>query len=281
MQYSTLISTEALAGSLADPSLVIVDCRHNLSDVDAGEAAYRSAHLPGAFFLHLDRDLSGTKTGGNGRHPLPDRATLIDTLGRIGIGPHTQVVAYDQNAGMWASRLWWLLRWLGHDRVAVLDGGLDKWIAEGRPVDAKAPTPRPTRFEAKTPRATATADEILQHLNDGTIAVLDARAPERFRGDMEPIDPVAGHIPGALSRPYLGNLTAQGTFKSAQALRHEFEAQLEQRAPSSVVHQCGSGVTACHNVLAMEIAGLHGSRLYPGSWSEWSSDPSRPVARGG
>ena len=282
MQYSTLISTETLAGSLADPSLVIVDCRHNLSDVDAGEAAYRSAHLPGAFFLHLDRDLSGAKTGGNGRHPLPDRATLIDTLGRIGIGPHTQVVAYDQNAGMWASRLWWLLRWLGHDRVAVLDGGLDKWIAEGRPVDANAPTPRPTRFEAKTPpRTTATADEILQHLNDGTIAVLDARAPERFRGDMEPIDPVAGHIPGALSRPYLDNLTAQGTFKSAQALRHEFEAQLEQRAPSSVVHQCGSGVTACHNVLAMEIAGLHGSRLYPGSWSEWSSDPSRPVARGG
>jgi len=281
MQYNTLISTEALAGMLADPSLVIVDCRHNLSDLTAGEAAYRSAHLPGAFFLHLDRDLSGVKTGRNGRHPLPDREALIDTLGRIGIGPHTQVVVYDQNAGMWASRLWWLLRWLGHDRVAVLDGGLDKWIAEGRPVDANAPAPHVTRFEAKTPRPTATADEILQHLNDGTIAVLDARAPERFRGDMEPIDPVAGHIPGALSRPYLDNLTARGTFKSAQSLRHEFEARLEQRAPSSVVHQCGSGVTACHNVLAMEIAGLHGSRLYPGSWSEWSSDPSRPVALGG
>jgi thiosulfate/3-mercaptopyruvate sulfurtransferase len=282
MQYTTLISTDALAASLADPSLVIVDCRHNLSDVDAGEAAYRSAHLPGAFFLHLDRDLSGTKTGHNGRHPLPDRAALIDTLGRVGIGAHTQVVAYDQNAGMWASRLWWLMRWLGHDRVAVLDGGLDKWIAEGRPVDATAPRPRATRFEANArPRTTATADEILQHLNDRSLTVLDARAPERFRGDMEPIDPVAGHIPGALSRPYLGNLSAQGTFKSAQALRHEFEAQLEQRPPASVVHQCGSGVTACHNVLAMEIAGLSGSRLYPGSWSEWSSDPSRPIARGG
>ncbi|MEP6942684.1 MAG: sulfurtransferase [Betaproteobacteria bacterium] len=283
MHYTTLISTEALAGSLADPSLVIVDCRHNLSDPDAGEAAYRSAHLPGAVFLHLDRDLSGTKTGHNGRHPLPDAAALVDTLGRVGIGSHTQVVAYDQNAGMWASRLWWLLRWLGHERVAVLDGGLDKWLSEARRVDANVFAPRPTRFEAKTPRATspATADEILQHLDDATLTVLDARAPERFRGDMEPIDPVAGHIPGALSRPYLGNLTAQGTFKSAQALRHEFEAQLEDRVPASVVHQCGSGVTACHNLLAMEVAGLHGSRLYPGSWSEWSSDGSRPIARGG
>ncbi|HEY1461320.1 MAG TPA: sulfurtransferase [Casimicrobiaceae bacterium] len=281
MQYNTLISTDALAAKLGDPSLVIVDCRHNLSDVGAGEAAYQYGHVPGAFFLHLDRDLSGVKTGSNGRHPLPEVGALVEKLSNIGIGRDTQVVAYDQNTGMWASRLWWTLRWLGHDRVAVLDGGLDKWIAEGRPLSAELPSPRPARFERQTCRAAATADEILENLGDGTLTVLDARAPERFRGDMEPIDPVAGHIPGALNRPNMVNLTPQGTFKSPQTLRHEFEAQLGDRAPASVVHQCGSGVTACHNVLAMEVAGLSGSRLYPGSWSEWSSDPSRPIARGG
>jgi thiosulfate/3-mercaptopyruvate sulfurtransferase len=281
MQYKTLISNDALAAKLGDSSLVIVDCRHNLSDVGAGETAYRRAHVPGAFFLHLDRDLSGVKTGSNGRHPLPEVGALVEKLGNIGIGRDTQVVAYDQNTGMWASRLWWTLRWLGHDRVAVLDGGLDKWIAEGRPLSAKVPSPRAARFERSSGSAAATADEILAHLGDGTLTVLDARAPERFRGDMEPIDPVAGHIPGALNRPNVVNLTPQGIFKSAQALRHEFEAQFGSRAPASIVHQCGSGVTACHNVLAMEVAGLSGSRLYPGSWSEWSSDPSRPIARGG
>lgn len=281
MQYKTLISTDALAARRGDSSLVIVDCRHNLSDVGAGETAYRHAHVPGAFFLHLDRDLSGVKTGSNGRHPLPEAGALVEKLGNIGIGRDTQVVAYDQNTGMWASRLWWTLRWLGHDRVAVLDGGLDKWIAEGRPLSAELPSPRAARFERSSGSAAATADEILAHLGDGTLTVLDARAPERFRGDMEPIDPVAGHIPGALNRPNVVNLTPQGIFKSAQALRHEFEAQFGPRAPASIVHQCGSGVTACHNVLAMEVAGLSGSRLYPGSWSEWSSDPSRPITRGG
>jgi len=281
MNYTTIISTDALAAHLTDPNLVIVDCRHNLTESDAGANAYRSAHLPGAFFLHLDRDLSGPKTGKNGRHPLPDIALLAATLGRIGIDGIKQVVTYDQNGGMWASRLWWMLQWLGHDRVAVLDGGLDKWIAEGRPVNAASSVARTTTFVPKPPRPTASAQEILQHLGDDTLTVLDARAPERYRGDIEPMDPVAGHIPGAINRPYSTNLTAQGTFKSAEALRHEFEGQFANRTAASIVHQCGSGVTACHNVLAMAIAGLPGSRLYPGSWSEWSSDTTRPVARGG
>jgi thiosulfate/3-mercaptopyruvate sulfurtransferase len=279
-RHTTLISTGELARHLADPEFVVVDCRHNLTDAGAGELAYRAAHLPGAHFLHLDRDLSGAKTGRNGRHPLPEIGTLAATLGRIGIDASKQVVAYDQNGGMWASRLWWLLHWLGHDRAAVLDGGVDKWLAEGRPLTAELPVARAARFVPQSPGPTASADEILHHLDNGMLTVLDARAPERYHGDMEPIDPVAGHIPGAINRPYAVNLTEQGTFKPAQALRHEFDAQLAGREPGSVVHQCGSGVTACHNVLAMAVAGLPGSRLYPGSWSEWVSDPSRPVARG-
>lgn len=281
MNYTTLISTDALAAHFADPNLVIVDCRYNLTDTDAGANAYRTAHVPGAFFLDLDRDLSGPKSGKNGRHPLPDIAVLAAALGRIGIDADRQVVAYDQNGGMWASRLWWMLQWLGHVRVAVLDGGLDKWIAERRALSSELPVAQATTFVPQQPRPTASAQEIQQHLGDGTLTVLDARAPERYRGDIEPIDPVAGHIPGAINRPYAANLTPQGAFKSAEALRYEFEAQLAGRTPASIVHQCGSGVTACHNLLAMAIAGMPGSRLYPGSWSEWSSDVSRPVARGG
>ena len=282
--YTTLISTDALARRLDDPNWVIVDCRHNLFDVAAGESAYRVSHLPGARFMHLDRDLSGERTGRNGRHPLPEVGALSATLSRAGIDASKQVVAYDQNSGMWASRLWWLLHWLGHDAAAVLDGGIDKWIAEGRPVTADPPTVRHARFVAMTPRPVATSDEILRDLDrrgPEPLTVLDARAPERFRGDIEPLDPVAGHIPGAINRPYTANLTPNGTFKSAELLRSEFAAQLGTTAAADVVHQCGSGVTACHNVLAMAIAGLPGSRLYPGSWSEWVADAARPVARGG
>ena len=281
MNYTTLISTSDLAQHLEDPDCVIVDCRHNLADLAAGENAYRKAHLPGAHFLHLDRDLSGVKTGRNGRHPLPEVNTLAAALGRIGVDASKQVVAYDQNHGMWASRLWWLLHWLGHERAAVLDGGVDKWVAEGRPLTAELPPERFTTFVPSPAPVNVSAEEILRHIGDGGMTILDARARERYRGDMEPIDPVAGHIPGAINRPYTVNLTAQGTFKPAEALRHEFEAQLGARAPSSVVHHCGSGVTACHNLLAMAVAGLLGSRLYPGSWSEWCADPSRPIARGG
>jgi thiosulfate/3-mercaptopyruvate sulfurtransferase len=265
--YSTLISTADLRRHLDDPSFVIVDCRHNLADVEAGERAYRAEHIPGARFMHLDRDLSGAKTGLNGRHPLPDPKALAATFERAGIDASKQVIAYDQNTGMWAARLWWLLRWLGHSAVAVLDGGLDRWLAEKLPVPGAA-------------QPHASAEEIIGHLGDGALLILDARAPERYRGDLEPIDPVAGHIPGARNRPYSENLSPQGTFKSPALLRSEFEALLGKRKPSTVVHQCGSGVTACHSVLAMAVAGLPGSRLYPGSWSEWIADPVRPVARG-
>ena len=278
--YSTLISTEALARNLDDPAFVVVDCRHELADPDAGERAYRAGHLPGARFMHLDRDLSGEKTGRNGRHPLPGVDALAATLGRAGIDASRQVVAYDQGSGVWASRLWWLLRWLGHDAVAVLDGGFERWRAEGRPVTAELRPARPAQFVPKHPAATASAAEILRHLSDGALLVLDARAAERYRGDVEPVDPVAGHIPGARNRPYSENLAPDGRFKAPAELRAEFAALLRETPPGAVVHQCGSGVTACHNALAMAIAGLPGSRLYPGSWSEWVADPARPVARG-
>jgi thiosulfate/3-mercaptopyruvate sulfurtransferase len=280
MTFTTLISTEDLARHVDDPAFVVVDCRHDLADVDAGERAYRAGHLPGALFMHLDRDLSGRKTGGNGRHPLPEIGALTETLGRAGIDAARQVIAYDQNNGVWAARLWWLLHWLGHDAAAVLDGGIDRWRAEGRPVTSALPTPRPATFVAKPPTAIASADEILHHLDDDALLVLDARAAERYRGEVEPIDPVAGHIPGARNRPHSQNLTPEGSFKPASELRSEFEALLGGRPAASVVHQCGSGVTACHNALAMTIAGLPGSRLYPGSWSEWVADPARPIVRG-
>jgi thiosulfate/3-mercaptopyruvate sulfurtransferase len=278
--FTTLISTEELARHMDDPIFVLVDCRHDLADVDAGERAYRAGHLPGALFMHLDRDLSGPKTGRNGRHPLPAIGALAAALGRAGINAARQVVAYDQNNGVWASRLWWLLHWLGHDAVAVLDGGFDRWRAEARPVTSAVSAPRPATFVPKPPAPVASADEILDHLDDNALLVLDARAPERYRGETEPIDPIAGHIPGAHNRPYTENLTRDGSFKPAEELRSEFEALLAGRPAAEVVHQCGSGVTACHNALAMTIAGLPGSRLYPGSWSEWVADPARPVARG-
>lgn len=280
MTYTTLITAAALARHLDDPAFVVVDCRHNLADVDAGERAYRSGHLPGAVFLHLDRDLSGVKTGRNGRHPLPEIDTLAVRFGRAGIDAAHQVVAYDQNNGMAASRLWWLLHWLGHDAVAVLDGGVDQWRAEGRPLTDVLPASRVTTFVPGPAAPTATADEILRHLGDDALLVLDARAAERYRGEVEPIDPVAGHIPGARNRPYTDNLTPQGTFKPAVMLRSEYAALLGSSLPEALVHQCGSGVSACHNALAMSVAGLPGSRLYPGSWSEWIADPTRPIARG-
>jgi thiosulfate/3-mercaptopyruvate sulfurtransferase len=280
MIYRTLISTADLAQHLDDPRFVIVDCRHDLADVDAGEHAYLHAHIPGARFMHMDRDLSGVKTGRNGRHPLPEVQALAAKFGAAGIDASKQVVAYDQNAGMWASRLWWLLRWLGHDAVAVLDGGLDRWLTEARATDNHVPGADGATFLPKRREPVASADEILSHVEDGALLVLDARAPDRFRGDIEPIDPVAGHIPGARNRPYTENLGQEGVFKPASLLRSEFDALLGGRSPSTVVHQCGSGVTACHNALAMAAAGLPGSRLYPGSWSEWVADPTRPVARG-
>lgn len=281
MNARTLISVDDLQRQLAEPALVVFDCRHDLMQPDAGAQAYARSHLPGARFAHSDKDLSGAKTGKTGRHPLPDPAAFSAWLGRNGVDSSKQVVAYDHAGGASAARLWWMLRhWLGHERVAVLDGGWEAWVAAGAPVSAEVAHLAPASFSG-TPRAVPVdASYVLSHLNDPDLVVVDARAPERYRGETEPIDPVAGHIPGARNRLYKNNLDASGRFKTAEALRAEFTALLAGMRPDQIVHQCGSGVSACHNILAMEIAGLSGSKLYPGSWSEWCADASRPVARG-
>jgi thiosulfate/3-mercaptopyruvate sulfurtransferase len=281
MAYTTLISAAELAPHLDDPDWIVVDVRHDLAQPATwGEAQYNAGHLPGAQFVHIDRDLSAPKNGRNGRHPLPSPADSAALFGRLGIDARRQVVAYDQNSGMFASRLWWMLRWLGHDAVAVLDGGFDAWQRAGLETTALIRTPRQTTFVAGHPAPTADAAEIEAGLRGGALTLVDARAPERFRGDVEPLDPVAGHIPGALNRPFAMNLDAAGRMRPADELRAEFTALLSGRDLATVVHQCGSGVSACHNLLAMEVAGLAGTRLYPGSWSEWCADPTRPVARG-
>jgi thiosulfate/3-mercaptopyruvate sulfurtransferase len=280
--FTTLISTADLAARLGAPDLVVVDVRHDLGQPDTwGEAQNQAGHIPGAVFAHLDRDLSAPKTGRNGRHPLPSPEACAAVFGRLGIDGGKQVVAYDQGNGAYASHLWWMLRWLGHDAAAVLDGGYARWIHEGRVVNADVPRPHAVRFTARPTVTPVTAAEVEATLGRGSMLLIDARSAERFRGDVEPLDPVAGHIPGAVNRPFTQNLGPDGTFKPAAALRTDFEALLRGDPPAKVVHQCGSGVTACHNLLAMEIAGLSGTRLYPGSWSEWCADPSRPVARGG
>jgi len=279
---NTLISTDELAERLSEPSLVLIDVRHDLVKAERwGVDEFNQAHIPGAIFLHLDRDLSAPKTGTNGRHPLPTPEAAAAVFGRSGIDASKQVVAYDQNNGVFASRLWWMLRWLGHDAVAVLDGGFAKWMREGRPVTADVVAPRPTSFEVTHVTPTLNSVGVEASLSRHTLLLVDARAAERYRGDVEPMDPVAGHIPGAVNHPASQNIGADGVFKPPAALRADFQALLGGRSPTEVVHQCGSGVTACHNMLAMEIAGLPGTRLYPGSWSEWVSNPLRPVAKSG
>jgi thiosulfate/3-mercaptopyruvate sulfurtransferase len=279
--FTTLIDAAALRDWIAAGGRpVIVDCSFDLADPDDGEFAWSAVHVAGSFYLHLDRDLSGAKTGLNGRHPLPERATFAAMLGRLGITPVTQVIALDRQGGPYASRLWWMLRWMGHEAAAVLDGGLDAWRAAGGAVDAEVPAAHPAPpYPDRAPLAgTIGSEALLAQL--GRVRLVDARAGERFRGEIEPLDKVAGHIPGALQRFFKDNLAADGRFKNAAALRAEFERLLGRDAAGRTVHQCGSGVTACHNLLAMEHAGLTGSRLYPGSWSEWSADPSRPIAVG-
>lgn len=281
MSHNTLVSVDELAAHLDDPAWIVCDCRHDLGDYDAGRRAYARSHIPGARFLHLDEDLSGPKTGMNGRHPLPHPITLTLRLGAIGIDNTKQVVAYDEGSGSYAARLWWMLRWVGHNRVAVLDGGWEAWARARKPVTADIPTVKPTTFNPNLqPNGVADTGFLAGHLGHRDICIVDARSPERFRGESETLDPVAGHIPGAVNRFFKLNLDQHGRFKSAVELKRDFAALLGERAPASVIHQCGSGVTACHNLLAMEIAGLTGSRLYPGSWSEWCADRSRPVAKG-
>jgi thiosulfate/3-mercaptopyruvate sulfurtransferase len=278
--YSTLIGALELAQRLHDPDWVVFDCRFDLADPAFGRQAYAASHVPGAFFLDLDEDLSGSKTGTNGRHPLPDPAQLAARLEASGVGNHTQVVAYDDAGGMFAARLWWLLRWLGHHRVAVLDGGLHAWLATGQALDEALPEPRAATYALALRPDRVDAQYVRQHLDRPDMVLIDARSPDRFRGENEMLDPVGGHIPGAINRFFRDNFDAHGCFKQASVLREEFGALIGAHSPRQVVHQCGSGVTACVNVLAMEAAGLSGSRLYAGSWSEWCADPSRPLARG-
>jgi len=270
-----LVSTEAL---VRHPEWRVFDCRHDLGKPDWGAQEYAKAHLPRALFAHLDRDLSAPKTGNNGRHPLPDPATFAAWLGKQGLKPSDTIVCYDQASGAFAARLWWMLRWVGHDAVAVLDGGLAKWAKENRPMTAEVPHFPATTYPASLRAAMAVdVGYIESHL--GRDLLLDARSAQRYRGEVEPIDPVAGHIPGALNRNNSDNLSA-GIFKSPEELKKEFAAVLGGRAPGEVVNYCGSGVSACHNALAMEVAGLTGSRLYAGSWSEWIADPRRPQEKG-
>ena len=278
--HTTLIDTATLAAHLDDPSWVVLDARFDLAAPAKGESLYREPPVPGARYVHLDTHLSGEKSGTNGRHPLPTPEVAAARFGALGIGPDVQVVIYDGDTGMYAARAWWMLRWVGHRAVAVLDGGFAAWQRAGLPVSTELPTWTPVRFEARVAddrRVPAT--DVLAHLGDTSRVLVDARANDRFRGENETIDPVAGHIPGAVNRFFQLNLNADKTFKTPAALREEWSAVCGDDA-SKVVMYCGSGVTACHNLLALEHAGLTGARIFPGSWSEWCANPDRPRATG-
>ena len=284
MTFTTLISVDGLKALLARgvEDVVVFDTRFDLANPQQGQTEWQQGHVPSALYLNLDDDLSGRRTGRNGRHPLPDRARLAAKMGQCGVAPKTQVVAYDAQGGMFAARLWWLLRWLGHEAVAVLDGGMSAWQKAGHAITTgQAPLPTEAAPYPDRPSRVESVDihQVFEGL--GRVRLIDARAPERFRGDVEPLDAAAGHIPGATNRWYQQNLQADGRFKSAAVLREEYALWVAPDGDAQgVVHQCGSGVSACHNLLAMTHAGLAGSKLYVGSWSEWSADPSKPVALG-
>ena len=279
--YRTLITAEHLRENLQAPNWAIVDCRSDLADPAAGERAYAAGHVPGAVYAHLDRDLSSPITPASGRHPLPEPTALARTLGRLGIDANVQVVVYDQDSGAFAARLWWLLRWLGHEGVAVLDGGWAEWLRRGYETSTTPATQMPRRFEPHVQHDFfVTADQVGSLVRDPTARVLDARAPERYAGTVEPIDTVGGHIPGAHNHPFAANLDANKRFLQPADLRQRFTSALSGIAPGRAIAMCGSGVTACHLLLGMEHAGLNGAKLYAGSWSEWIRDPKRPVAKG-
>ncbi len=274
--HSTLVDAATLRAHLGDPAWIVVDCRFDLAAPEAGQRDWLAGHVPGARYAHLDRDLSGPPRTDHGRHPLPAPEALVATFGRLGIGPGTQVVACDTAGGMFAARLWWLLRYMGHDAVAVLDGGWQAWLAAGGPVETGAVEPRAARFTG-TPRGEWLV--TLEEVGEAPLLV-DARDPARFRGEVEPLDPVAGHIPGARNRHCRTNLDAGMHFRPPAELRGEFTTLLGAVPAGDAVFYCGSGVTACHNLLALAHAGLPPGRLYAGSWSEWCRDPARPVATG-
>jgi thiosulfate/3-mercaptopyruvate sulfurtransferase len=283
-RYTTLIEPAALASHVDDPDWVILDCRHDLMNLSAGREAYAAGHLPNAQFADIETELSGAKLDAagafRGRHPLPGQQAFVEQLRAWGVNDNTQVVAYDAHGGMFAARLWWMLRWVGHEAVAVLDGGLPAWQAAGQGLSTDAPAPHARgTISARAPLVTTVdVTQVLHNVEHGGKTVVDARAPDRFRGENETIDPVGGHIPGAKNRFFKDNLQPDGRFKAPQQLKAELGVAVGD--PKSAIMQCGSGVTACHNLLALEVAGLPGASLYPGSWSEWSADPARPVATG-
>ncbi|MCS6945138.1 MAG: sulfurtransferase [Sutterellaceae bacterium] len=277
MHYTTLIDVQALA--TARDRCCVVDCRHDLADPEAGRRAYAQGHIPGAFFADVETDLSGPKCGTHGRHPLPARDALLATMRRWGLHDDTQLVAYDAHGGSFAARLWWLARWLGHEKVAILDGGWQAWVAAGLPTEQDEPLPGAGTLTARAPLEWPVDVEAVLAAHASPDALLiDARAPDRYAGRQETLDPVAGHIPGAVNRFWQSNLAA-GRFKDAASLRAEFDALLAGHDSAQAIHYCGSGVSACHNILAMRIAGLSPGRLYAGSWSQWVADPARPVAQ--
>ena len=279
MSVPHLISAADLAERLDDSDCRIVDCRFDLMQPDVGECAYREGHIPRAVYAHLERDLSGPITATSGRHPLPDPQALSARLARWGIDAATQVVCYDAQANAFAARLWWLLRWLGHERVTVLDGGLKAWQAQHLPLDTEIPAIDPRPFHGTPhPDMLISTQELVRHLADNRCCVVDVRAAGRFAGDKEPIDAVAGHIPGARNLPYQMNLDAGDCYLPPEALKKMYGRVLDGCAPQDCVLMCGSGVTACQSLLALEVAGMHGARLYAGSWSEWIRDPIRAVA---
>ena len=280
MIASSLITADDLVPHLGDPDWIIIDCRFDLTQPDAGRAAYAVGHLPQARYADLNRDLSAPVTKHTGRHPLPDPYLLAQRFGAWGIHADTYVVAYDDSAGMFAARLWWLLRWLGHQRVAVLDGGWKQWNAQSLPLSNEIPQPTPVTFVPHTQDHWVDTQTVMQRLNDPRYALVDVRAAERFSGKAEPIDPIAGHIPGAHNIPSSNNVDTQGRFKSASALHALYTQRLSHLTPQQLTIMCGSGVTACHTLLALDIAGLHGAQLYAGSWSEWITDTTRPRAHG-
>ncbi|HEV7632531.1 MAG TPA: sulfurtransferase [Steroidobacteraceae bacterium] len=277
MTQRVIVSVTELCETQDDPELVVLDCRFELADPDWGRRAYTVEHLPGAQYVHLNDDLSGPVTANTGRHPLPDPAQFANTLSRLGVGPDSRVVAYDQTNGFVAARLWWLLRARGHERVQVLDGGFAAWRTAGLPLERHLPQVTPQRAVVRPYTGLANTAAVAAALRDASILLVDARAADRFAGRNETLDPVAGHIPGAVNHPYAQNLDQDGQFLPAAELHKRWLATLAGRSPDQLVAMCGSGVTACHNLLALELAGLPGGRLYPGSFSEWIRDPLRPV----
>ena len=276
-----LISTTELAAKIGDSNCVIFDCRHDLFDAGKGERLYRNGHIPGAIYANLDTDLSGEKNGSNGRHPLPSPVAFMAFLARNGVTNTSKMIAYDDVGGQFASRLWWLARWIGLTDVSLQDGGISKWVADGHALSRDVPAPKPAALRGHAdPLMVLNADEVEAGLKIASTTLIDARAPERYRGEVEPIDPVAGHIAGAKNRFYKENLNADLTMRAPAEIKSAFLSMMNAPKADEVVHQCGSGVTACANIFAMEYAGLTGSKLYAGSWSEWITNPARPIVKG-